>query len=292
MSDFTLYFYFGNKLAAFHSLQPSLSAYSIGYNLFTGTIPGSLSRFSNMRFDAVNNQITKVNGDLCSMRGWWNGEVGKVIDNDGNGCDAILCPKGTYNAYGRAKSSTNGGCLSCPNGKFAGAIGCAGVTDDDDTVEKKILDRLFIETGGSNWVRKNNWENGTVCEYEGIKCSSSEDIGDESVVEINLAGFGLTARIPTHIYKLPSLRKIDFSNNIVDLSFDGIEQAQNLEELLMEDADLSSVDGISDAPSLKKVIANLISVNTAEINHLHHHSLHSTRAASHLTQQFPGWQHS
>lgn len=228
---------------------------SIGYNSFTGTIPGSLSRFSNMRFDATNNQITKVNGDLCKQTGWWNGEVGRVIDNGGNGCDAILCPVGTYNAYGRAKSSTGGGCLSCPNGKYAGASGCAGITNDEDNLEKDILDRLFTETGGSNWTKKNNWENGTVCEYEGITCSTS---GDEGVEVIDLAGFGLTSKIPTQIYKLPYLKKVDFSNNIVDLSFEGIGEAQNLEIIFIEDADLSSVDGISGAPSLTMVSPNRI----------------------------------
>lgn len=207
-----------------------------------------------MRLDAANNQITKVNGDLCSLRGWWNGEVGRVIDNNGNGCDAILCPIGTYNAYGRAQTGTNGGCLSCPNGKYAGAIGCAGITQDEDNFEKKVLDRLFIETGGSDWIRKNNWENGTVCDYEGITCATENG----NVEEINLAGFGLTSRIPTQIYQLPSLKKVDFSNNEVDLSFEGIGDAQNLVEILIEDADLTSVEGISNAPSLTKVSTNLI----------------------------------
>lgn len=133
---------------------------SIGYNFFTGTIPSTLSRFTDMRFDAVNNHLTKVNSDLCSLTGWWNGEVGRVIDAGGDGCDAILCPKGTYNDYGRAKSGTNGGCLECPAGKYAGAIGCAGVTDASDSLEQIILDKIFSDTGGSSWTRKHNWENG------------------------------------------------------------------------------------------------------------------------------------
>lgn len=92
----------------------------------------------------------------------------------------------------------------------------------------------------------------TACEYEGIKCSTLEENGNEGVEEINLAGFGLTGRIPTDIYKLPFLKKIDFSSNDVDMSFDGISQAQNLIEILIEDADQTKVTGISDAPSLKK----------------------------------------
>ena len=246
-----------------------------------------------MRFDAANNQITKVNGDLCNQRGWFNGEVGRVIDDGGNGCDAILCPKGTYNAYGRAKSGTNGGCLSCPNGEFAGAIGCDGITGEEDNLEQKILDRLFIETGGSNWTKKNNWENGTVCEYEGVTCSIEEENGNEGVEEINLAGFGLTARIPTQIYKLPFLKRIDFSNNNVDLSFEGIDQALNLVEIIIEDADLTSIEGISEAPSLTKVSLNLIlpahrlvMPRFSQFFLLHHST------APYFTQQFPGWRHS
>lgn len=206
-----------------------------------------------MRFDASKNQITAVSTDLCSLTGWWNGEVGKVIDAGGNGCDAILCPKGTYNDYGRAKSGNSGQCLSCPDGPYAGATSCAGVTDDSDNLEKRVLDKLYIETGGKNWTKGDNWEDGPICNYEGITCSTEGDNVNEGVVEIDLAGFGLINVIPTEIYQLPSLRVVDFSNNIVDMEFDGIGNADNLEEILINDADLTQLDGISNAPALKKV---------------------------------------
>jgi hypothetical protein len=47
---------------------------------------------------------------------------------------------------------------------------------------------------------------------------------------------------------------VDFSNNVVDLSFVGIEQSTTLESITIADADLTSVLGIGNAPSsLKKV---------------------------------------
>lgn len=227
----------------------------IGYNDFTGTVPAGLSRFTNMIFDATKNEITAINTDVCSstnIAGWWNGGVGKVIDAGGNGCDSILCPKGTYNDYGRAHSGAGGECLPCPDGEYAGATTCAGISESDN-LEKKIIDKLFVMTVGGDWTKENkNWLTGQVCEYEGIVCS------DENVVEIDLAGYGLTNEIPTEIYQLPQLRKASFSNNVVDLKFDGIGQAENLQEIIINDADLTSLNGISEAPALKKVSQLLV----------------------------------
>jgi hypothetical protein len=225
--------------------------HSIGYNQLEGVIPGTLSRFTNMRLFAMKNKIEKVGEKLCNLTGWLNGEVGKIIEAGGDGCDAILCPKGTFNSYGRATSGGDGACKSCPGGEFAGATGCIGITDENDDLEKRILDKLFIETGGVNWTKKENWETGPVCTYEGIKCSGNNT--NEGVEEINLAGFGLISNIPTQIYTLPYLKKLNISNNVVDLRFDGIFNAVNLEEIHMVLADLTSVEGISSAPSLKRV---------------------------------------
>ena len=228
---------------------------SIGYNDFTGTVPGSLSRFTNMRFDATKNKITGVSSDLCSLTGWWNGEVGKVIDGGGNGCDAIMCPKGTFNDYGREQSGSSGECKSCPDGLYAGATTCAGISKESDNLEKQILHKLFVATGGKNWTKgKVSWkQGGAICNYEGITCDTEGDNVNEGVTEINLSGFGLKNSIPTDIYKLPSLEKVDFSNNVVDLDFDGIDQALYLEEILFNDADLKKLDYIYYAPALKKV---------------------------------------
>lgn len=241
---------------------------SIGYNQFTGTVPETLKRFTNMRFVAVKNQLTGLNNALCSQRDWFKGEVGEIIDKGGDddGCDAILCRSGTYNAYGRARASNGGECKDCPGGKFAGQTSCDVEFDDattattlkkdDEIVEKKILDKLYFESGGPNWKKKDGtkpsgWMDGPICDYEGVVCES--DGANEGVQELILAGFGLTANVTTAIYRLPSLKKVDFSGNVVDLSFDGIEHALYLEYIRMTDADLSSVNGVSRAPKLKTV---------------------------------------
>lgn len=228
-----------------------LMAIDIGYNKFHGTVPDTLSRFTNMRLLAMKNEITKVDPALCTLTGWINGEVGKIITAGGNGCDAILCPVGTYNTYGRQTSGGDGACLSCPDGKFAGQTGCIGITDESLTTEKRIIDKIYVETGGSNWTKGKNWETGAICSYEGITCASNST--NEGVEEINLSGFGLINNIPTEIYRLSSLTKVDFSNNVVGLSFDGISNAASLEEIVISFADLSNVDGISGAPALKKL---------------------------------------
>ena len=251
--------------------------YSIGYNQLDGLVPGTLSRFTNMRLFAMKNKFEKVGPKLCNLTGWLNGEVGKVIEAGGDGCDAILCPKGTFNSYGRATSGGDGACKPCPDAEFAGATGC-GNTDEDDDLEKRILDKLFISTGGVNWTKKENWETGPVCTYEGIMCSGNNT--NEGVEEINLAGFGLISDIPTEIYTLPNLKKLNISRNVVSLRFDGISKAVNLEEIDMVLADLTSVDGISDAPSLKRVSSSVpVEINLVLMRIISHlclvtHQLH------------------
>lgn len=209
-----------------------------------------------MNLNAAKNKLTGIDSTLCTLRGWWNGEVGKVMDAGGNGCDAIICPTKSYNDYGRAISGKDGECLSCSNGPYAGATTCAGVTEPDQNLEKTILDKLWVATGGKNWTKGQNWADGPVCDYEGITCSAPGVNVNEGVEVINVTGFGLINTIPTEIWQLPSLKKVDFSRNVVDLGFGGIGQAKNLEEINIDDADLTSVKGISDAPALKKVSAD------------------------------------
>ena len=134
-----------------------------------------------------------------------------------------------------------------------------GVTEDTVNTEKKILDKLWVATGGPQWTKGATWSSeGAICDYEGVTCLETGDNVNKGVTELRLAGFGLTSNIITDIYKLPSLKVVDFSNNIVDLSFDGINEASNLEEILINDADLISVEGISNAKKLKKVSRTLM----------------------------------
>lgn len=234
---------------SFYKGLEELMTINLSYNLFTGEIHSIFKDFSHMNLDVTNNKIDHVGSTLCEMEDWWSGEVGKVIKEGGDGCDAILCPKGTYNSIGRATSGDGGECKECTNGQYAGATSCLGATEENSR-QKEILDGLYKDTGGDQWTEKVvYWTEADVCNYEGIICS-----GDGAVTEINVTSFGLTGDIPTDIWELPSLEKIDFSSNVVDLKFEGVEKATKLKELIMSDADLTSVSGIEKASSsLKKL---------------------------------------
>jgi len=242
-----------------------LMVIDLGWNSFTGTIPSELSRFSQMNLDAVRNQFSGVSSSLCTLSGWMDGEVGKIKKDGGNGCDAILCPKGTYSEIGYAKSGSNGECLSCVSAEYAGETTCNGAAENE---EKKILDNLYAETSGSNWKKGAYWTTGPICTYEGVVCESNNSNTNEGIVELRLSDFGLIGNIPTEIYQLPKLTKVDFSNNVVDISFDGIENAVNLESFIMSDADLSDLTGIGNAPpSLKKIHIERNALNYSIIPH-------------------------
>ena len=221
---------------------------NLSSNRFTGVIHSTtFKEFPNMKLDLADNKFDKVSSYLCDLvNDWWDGEVGKVIDQGGSGCDAIMCPKGTYNALGRATVGEVGNCTVCDSAAFAGSTSCPEVTDDNgDARQKEILDKLYIATAGDQWSEEVvHWTDSDVCNYEGVSCS---DDGD--VTEINVTNFGLKGEIPADIWELPSLKRVDFSGNVVDLSFVGIENATKLEAFIMSDADLKDLTGIEMAPS-------------------------------------------
>ena len=235
----------------------------ISFNGFTGTVPAELNRFNKMKLNAIRTKITEVDGALCGMRDWWNGEVGLVADSDRDesGCDAILCPKGTYNEFGRAKSGPGGACIDCSGGEYAGQTTCEGTTATDDNEEynqdKKILDKLYVETGGKNWTGADAWgKGGGVCTYEGVTCVVNDGPNkNEGVKSIDLAGFGLVNTIPSEIWQLSSLESIYFGNNVVDLSFKDINKAKKIKHIAIASADVHSLEGISGAPETLKVVS-------------------------------------
>lgn len=239
----------------------------ISFNGFTGTVPAELNRFSKMKLNAIRTEITKVDEALCEMRDWWNGEVGLVADSDRDesGCDAILCPKGTYNKFGRAKSGPGGRCLDCKGGEYAGQTTCDGTEDTDDNVDynkdKKILDKLYVETGGKNWTGADAWgRGGAVCTYEGVTCVTNDGTnGNEDVKSVNLTGFGLVNTIPSEIWQLSSLESVYFSDNVVDLSFEDISQAKKIKHIAISSADVHSLKGISGAPETLKTVSKSFS---------------------------------
>jgi len=91
-------------------------------NILTGSIPTDLIRFQHLNLYLKDNQISKLDNQLCGMPEWNEGDVGKY------GCNGLLCPQGHFSTNGRHSSS--GECHQCANGRALhfGASTCMGVS--------------------------------------------------------------------------------------------------------------------------------------------------------------------
>ena len=88
-------------------------------NHLSGTVPADLKRLERLQIHLQNNQITALADDLCKAKGWQDNDVEQY------GCDAIVCPIGTYNAAGR-QSFDGGECAFCKVAKYMGQTRCSG----------------------------------------------------------------------------------------------------------------------------------------------------------------------
>jgi len=68
----------------------------------------------------ANNFIVAIDNTICYKNKWNDGDVGQW------GCDAFLCPKGTFAPNGR-QTAANRRCQRCRNGPFWGMSECPGV---------------------------------------------------------------------------------------------------------------------------------------------------------------------
>jgi Leucine-rich repeat (LRR) protein len=217
----------------------------LSFNEIQGAIPVSLSSFQDMDLILSGNSITEIPSEVCNSIGWMSGEVAR-------GCDAILCPPGSFNPQGRRVdpqtlcepctypgSARNFGSTSCGPGNAA--------TLDD----RSILFELFDATDGSNWVSSNGWKSdGSFCDWFGVTCETAES-GKLQVTELNLPENNLNGIVPSIVYHLDALKKLDVRKNPVSISFVGIESARNLEELYLDETIVNSLDGIERSTALK-----------------------------------------
>ena len=118
-------------------------------NKFTGLVPSSWSRFSRLVVDLSGNQITGIGDGLCALTGWMDGTVLSFT------CDAILCPAGSYNDFGRQTSSA-ASCQPCSTAQFFGTKDCDGDGKVDDAVVG-ILKDFYAATQGSSWINNAGW---------------------------------------------------------------------------------------------------------------------------------------
>lgn len=214
-------------------------------NTLTGTLPASLTQFDNMSLYVAGNRITAIADGICSKSGWLSGDVGSFQ------CDAVLCPVGTYNAIGR-KSSTGPACQPCSTGTngYLGSFECLTSSEVQEGSEREILEKLYNEMDGPNWLDNSNWLDPdiSICDWYGIQCDSQSI---DSVSSIDLSYNGLKNGFPFRTYKLPNLRELNLQGNPMTFTFTGIKNAANLESLDLEDTGLTSLSGISQASNLK-----------------------------------------
>jgi len=90
----------------------------ISNNYLTGTLPYAFSRFSDLYLTADDNFFTGIDPSLCNMTDWNDGMVEKY------GCDALMCPMGTYNDFGRRYGSSGIACEKCRRATYYGSIEC------------------------------------------------------------------------------------------------------------------------------------------------------------------------
>jgi Leucine-rich repeat (LRR) protein len=213
----------------------------LSFNKIEGTIPAALSNFEGLSLLLAGNQISAVPDEICDKLGWMSGEVAY-------GCDAILCLPGTFNLEGRRVDAETL-CEPCTypgSARQYGSTSCgAGAADSMD--DRAILFELYDAAGGASWTTSTGWKSDTVpiCQWHGVVCSG------QTVSELNLSGNNLNGIVPSVVFHLPGLRKVDISGNPVDMTFLGIDEAESLEELYMGETLVDNLDGIGKATALK-----------------------------------------
>jgi Leucine-rich repeat (LRR) protein len=76
-------------------------------------------------------------------------------------------------------------------------------------------------------------------------------LGQASVTEISLMENNLNGVIPSILFHLPELRKLNVRNNAVAIGMNAIFQAEKLEELYLDKTRVSTLEGIGQATSLR-----------------------------------------
>eukprot|EP00548_Thalassiothrix_antarctica_P005946 CAMPEP_0194147756 /NCGR_PEP_ID=MMETSP0152-20130528/27565_1 /TAXON_ID=1049557 /ORGANISM="Thalassiothrix antarctica, Strain L6-D1" /LENGTH=1116 /DNA_ID=CAMNT_0038848801 /DNA_START=119 /DNA_END=3469 /DNA_ORIENTATION=- len=213
----------------------------LSFNLLTGTLPGTFQKFDQMDIFVQDNMISRVDQALCKKRDWMYGGVGEW------GCEAILCPAQTYNDLGRVAFDTMT-CHDCEENQHIGQTQCGKKTPV--LTEKQILESLYDNCNGKYWLHQENWMNTGrhYCEWSGISCDDAK-----SIVAIVLGSNGLSGSLPTEVYSLPNLKRLFLFDNEVAISFDGIENAKNLESMVLDSTIVSSIVGIGNARSLTEL---------------------------------------
>jgi Leucine-rich repeat (LRR) protein len=231
------------------------------WNQLSGRLRGGLLQgFPKVDlFVTGNHFVGEVPSQLCSSDrvGWMEGLVGI------HGCDAILCPAGTYNSIGRQIQSLDP-CRPCPDdgnheAPYLGTVmGCTFLTPvlKQKRHEHDILASAYRQMNGENWLQKDNWlqSHVDICEWHGITCADSYAGSGGVVTKIDLRNNNLVGSNPSSLFDLPALQSLDLSGNVVEFEFDGIGRATALTELTLKSTSTNHIKNLGQATNLTSLI--------------------------------------
>lgn len=211
-------------------------------NFLTGSLPKELSQFELLNIKLENNKFSGIHPDLCLREKWMKGNV-KLY-----GCDAILCPTGSSNDYGR-QVSVGAPCRDCEvshGALFYGSTECA----DPEEAERKILSHLYSQTGGDSWKINKNWDSDDdICNWYGVDCADGANEKKGFVYRLILDDNGLVGTVPTEVFRLPGLRHLELNENDIDIDLKGLKHANNIARIFIQETSIKNLDGISKASS-------------------------------------------
>ena len=228
-----------NLLADLESYDENISI-NLRSNLIEGTLPAELSRFKKLDIDIADNLITDIDDELCEMDEWMNGGVGKFD------CNAILCPAGSFNQYGRQSTEENP-CKPCEGSEGSTSLGATMCVHEMKAEEREILENFYKSCGGDNWKSKEGWldPDTDICHWYGISCRNGG-----SVDSILLGSNNVVGTPPRSLFLMSNLKWLWLYSNPIDFKFDGIGDAGRLTSLLLDSTGLKSLDGIGAATQL------------------------------------------
>jgi Leucine-rich repeat (LRR) protein len=216
-------------------------------NAITGTIPLVLAKFDKLDLSLAGNDIEEIPNELCRISGWMQGNVGAV----GN-CSAILCPAKTFNQFGR--HSPGNPCLKCSHLEDVKSLGQTRC--ENFTSERESLNSLYSATGGEFWKNNTGWQTeAPICSWDGVLCEDGDLQDTEGITTIRLDENGLSGTLPSEVWTLPALRYLSVKRNPgLQVNFEGLTNvADTLETLYLSGVRMSSLDGISQATSLREL---------------------------------------
>ena len=199
-------------------------------NQITGGVPSGLSskRFLSLYLagNAINDiprEIYSSFANSCPMiQDWMGGDISSV------GCQAFLCPPGTWAPQGRATLANP--CERCTdvNNSVWGVNRCESALSSNES-EREILVNFYNAMNGRNWKADDNWldlSSDDLCSWYGVSC----DAGGR-VVSLVLKNNGLSGNVPADLFDLQGLKVLNLESNQIDMDFSRASKAISLESL-------------------------------------------------------------